>query len=839
MFKKLKIVICIFFTLSSCLIIGQTENDKLISPNGDTITINAISLAEIPNNLETATAKIKKIEDKLLPTGDLLKFDSVYQHLNMEVERRKTNFEKVDDYYSLINLENDFLEWAGLKDALSNWKELINERVTVLQADLFEIQTMKAIWEKTFISYKDQGVPENVLSSEKDLLSKLIALERKAKKAKTEVLRKQNNITDLSISIDDVLSNLSNKKKVLQSDVFRQDSPPIWRAGDSTISYESAKKQMLNTRDETKRNLNNFYATNKKTINFHILIFFILWLGLYLLYRTSKKMEEHQDIYDYANARKILSHHSLSALILALFASIWLYPSPLPNSIGDIIQLTYLIIALYVIPNFINKKYKKVLYSLLILFFIHQLQDIFYGKLLVGRIVMFFETIFVGWVLYLILKPEKQNLEQRFKKRWGFIFKIMPVFYLFLIVALIGNIFGFVDFAILVENVVVRSLFNLIILILAVLVIDWALIVLLRTPYAQASNIIKNYTTDIEKRIFQFIKIVGIILWLRAAFHLLGLYDPIVEWFNEFIKESYKIGSTSIEIGGILTFFLVIFATVIIFRVIKSILADEVFPRVKLARGLPGSISMITGYFIAGYGFFIALGAAGVDLSSFGLIAGALGVGIGFGLQGIVANFIAGIVLAFERPIQVGDTIQLAEMYGDVLHIGVRSTTVKTYDGSEVIVPNSSLITNDVINWTLSDRKKRRDINVGVAYGSDPELVMEIIKKVANEHPEVQKIPAPWALFDGFGDSALNFRVRIWTTMDSGMTTKSDVTVAIYNALQKAGISIPFPQRDLYIKSLPEDTITNKRVLKKTAKPKPKKTDHKEEIEDFTDGDDD
>lgn len=831
---KARKILLLFLFLSSCFIYSQDASDIMVSPDGDTITIKAISLAEIPNQVENTNTRIKKIEAQLIPGSDLAKFDSTFQVLIKEVEQRKAKFEEVDEFYSLINLENDVAEWNNLKNNLNSWKELINERILVIQKDLFDLQTMKMVWNKTIESNKDQGIPENVLTSEKDLLKKITAAEKKEQKAKTEALRKQNKITDLSVTIDEVLSNLETMQEELQSDFFRQDSPAIWQASDSTASISNIKKQILNTRDESIRNLNNFYDSNKKEINFHILLFILLWLGLYFLHSASKNMGDFHDVKDFDNARKMLSHYGLSAFILALFSSIWIYSS-ISNIIADIIQLSYLIIAIIAVPIFTDKRRKLVFYSLLILFFVHSLQDIFYGKLFFGRIIMFIEILFVGWIIYKIIDPNNKIKEQRFKIRWGVIFKILPIFYLFLVAAFLSNVFGYVNLAVLLENTVVRSLFNLVILILALLVLDWVTIVLLRTKFLQHSNIVKNNTAEIEKRLLQIFKIGGVFIWLRAVLRLLGLLNPLAEWFNEFIQESYKVGSTTINIGGILTFFLVVFATIIIFKMVKITLADEVFPRVKLPRGVPGSISMITGYFIAAYGIVIAISAAGVDLSQFGLVAGALGVGIGFGLQGIVANFIAGLVLAFERPIQVGDTIQLGQLFGDVTQIGVRSTTIRTYDGSEVIVPNSNLITNDVINWTLSDRKKRRDINVGVAYGSDPEKVMEIMKKVANEHPEVQKIPAPWALFDGFGDSALNFRIRIWTTMDNGMTTKSQVTVAIYHELQVAGIQIPFPQRDLYIKSLPGDPITKKTISKRTIKPRPKKTDHKEGIE----GDDD
>jgi small-conductance mechanosensitive channel len=158
---------------------------------------------------------------------------------------------------------------------------------------------------------------------------------------------------------------------------------------------------------------------------------------------------------------------------------------------------------------------------------------------------------------------------------------------------------------------------------------------------------------------------------------------------------------------------------------------------------------------------------------------------------------------------------------GDVKHIGVRATTIRTFDGSEVMVPNGNMIANDVINWTLSDRKKRRDIFVSVAYGSDPHKVLEVIKKVGEDNPNVLQIPAPWALFEGFGDSSLNFRLRIWTAMDVGLTTKSEVAMSIYDALNEAGIEIPFPQHDLHLKSF--DPSIQKIIVPKIGKSKTEK----------------
>ena len=257
----------------------------------------------------------------------------------------------------------------------------------------------------------------------------------------------------------------------------------------------------------------------------------------------------------------------------------------------------------------------------------------------------------------------------------------------------------------------------------------------------------------------------------------------------------------TISFEGIITFFLVLIVTFTLSKIITVILEEEVFPRVKLPRGVPGAITKVASYMIIAYGIYVSLNSAGVDFKQFGLLAGALGVGIGFGLQNIVANFISGLILSFERPIQAGDTIEVGTLMGEVKNIGVRASTVKTFDGAEVIVPNSNLISNDVINWTLSDRKRRRVVKVGTAYGTNPHEVLELIYRVANEHPSVLKNPKPWATFDGFGESSLLFTVRFWATFDSGLTIQSDVAMNIYDALNEAGIHIPFPQQDLHIKS--------------------------------------
>jgi small-conductance mechanosensitive channel len=226
-----------------------------------------------------------------------------------------------------------------------------------------------------------------------------------------------------------------------------------------------------------------------------------------------------------------------------------------------------------------------------------------------------------------------------------------------------------------------------------------------------------------------------------------------------------------------------------------------VFTRVTVAKGMPNTINMLLKIALISGGFFLAAAAAGMQLSNLSIIIGAFSVGIGFGLQNIFNNMVSGLILAFERPIKVGDTVQVGDLMGVVIAIGFRSSTVRSFDGAEVIVPNGNLISDSMVNWTRTDFLRRMDIRLGVAYGTDPQKVLGILKEAAGEHELVRTMPAPSAYFIGFGDSSLDFRMLAWTDIDHRLTVESELNVAINTKLAEAGIEIPFPQRDLHIRS--------------------------------------
>jgi small-conductance mechanosensitive channel len=246
--------------------------------------------------------------------------------------------------------------------------------------------------------------------------------------------------------------------------------------------------------------------------------------------------------------------------------------------------------------------------------------------------------------------------------------------------------------------------------------------------------------------------------------------------------------------------------TIWISRVTKIIIEGEIAPRVKMKRGVPGAVTLILRISIITAGFMIAIAVLGVEMDKLAILLGAFGVGIGFGLQNIFNNLVSGIILAFERPIQEGDIIEVGTLLGTVKEIGIRASVIFTFDGAEVIVPNGNLISNELINWTLTNQTRRIEANVGVKYGTDPDRVLAILNSVAGSDNEVLDDPAPLALFSGFGESSLDFRLLFWIdNADRRLITLSRINVQINRALADAGIEIPFPQRDLHVRSVDRD----------------------------------
>jgi potassium efflux system protein len=267
--------------------------------------------------------------------------------------------------------------------------------------------------------------------------------------------------------------------------------------------------------------------------------------------------------------------------------------------------------------------------------------------------------------------------------------------------------------------------------------------------------------------------------------------------------DGVKFGETRISLEAVIKLIVVFGTGMVLTRWFQKLLRTTVLPRTRLDLG--GQTALVTGVGYVGLTLaaLIAVSAAGLNLSSLAVVAGALSVGIGFGLQTIVSNFVSGIILLIERPIKEGDWIEVSGYSGVVRKIAVRSTRIETFDQHDVIVPNSDLIAGTVKNMTLSSKTGRLVIPVGIAYGSDLEATRRIMLDAAANNQMVMRQPAPAVMFIGLGESSLDFELRCYLhEVGAGVSARSEILFEIYNELGKAGIEIPFPQRDIHLRDI-------------------------------------
>jgi small-conductance mechanosensitive channel len=287
--------------------------------------------------------------------------------------------------------------------------------------------------------------------------------------------------------------------------------------------------------------------------------------------------------------------------------------------------------------------------------------------------------------------------------------------------------------------------------------------------------------------------------WFAPRFGLAGTQ------FQHALEEPFAtVGGLPITAFFALKVSIFVVALFLVAHVTMTMLENRILTYTPLEEGQRYAVARVVSYLVFTLGLVIGLQSLGINLNSLVVVGGALGVGVGFGLQGIVSNFVAGLVLLLEQPVKLGDRIEVGGTFGDVVRLRGRSTWIQTNDNVVIIVPNSEFINERVINWTANDRQVRISMPVGVSYDTDPKVVRQLLTQIATEHSDVLSDPAPEIVFQDFGDSSLDFELRVWTIrqVQTPQRLKSDLYFAIFEAFREKGIEIPFPQRDLHLRSI-------------------------------------
>jgi small-conductance mechanosensitive channel len=512
---------------------------------------------------------------------------------------------------------------------------------------------------------------------------------------------------------------------------------------------------------------------------------------------VGRRAMEGRDLPPFA---KVFDRPYASALlvVMALGASVF---SPAPIAVRELFSVLTILPTIRLLQQVVDSRMVRRFMVLGGLFALDVIQPLLDVAEPVERVILLLEILgatIVLWKLHVVWSQLYPRSQKTPTVRFRMINMFVSLYRIGLVMALPAVLFGYLSLAWLLTSGILASCVLAMEIYAFVVIADGCAVLALNSWPLGSVEIVRRFHDIFVHRIHRMLVWTAVAAWVGGGLHFLGLLGPALEIGRALLGVNLHIGSVSVPVGNIIAFILTVLTAYLLSTFIRFLLQEDIYPRLGVERGLSFSISSLLHYTIIGLGFLVGVAALGVNLTQVTVLAGAFGVGIGFGLQGVVNNFVSGLILLFERPINVGDTIQAGDLVGEVRRIGARASTVRTSQGGDIIVPNAQLITERVTNWTLSDRLRRIDLPVGLNYGADPRKAIQLLEAVAGRQPNVLKHPAPRCLLTGYGDSSMNFELRAWTDhLEDRSLISSDLACAIYDAVTEAGLQFPFPQREV------------------------------------------
>ncbi len=652
-----------------------------------------------------------------------------------------------------------------------------------------EVRDLTAQWK--LIQADAGALPEALQARIREILKQAGEISEQSNRKLNRVIELQDAAMGIRNLITPIAERIDTYGKSQQTRMFEKNAVPIWSLTTEHISESSERS----TRQFSRRFQRDFVAwleSSEASIGGHL---FLLPLLVFLLFRLKRVAE---------TTSQALARPLATSILIWMLLGIVIYAGA-PQAVRLVYVVAAMLVATVVLLEFLPRTMRRGVLVFVGIALVHeffQSQPVIEHLPRVGYLLLSPALMVLAWF------SRSRNTTEAFLE-WGaprvLISTAVNAAVISMAIATGANTLGYVVLAKFLTQGVVDSTAVFLILFAGFSSISEIVQMVLRLPILDNFRSIASNRYRLQRVLRKPLVWISLLMWLWATLVAFGIADWVIGALQSVFQAEIAFGDVSLSLNGLFVFIFAVWLAVWTSRVVRAVLNQDVLPRLELPRGVPNTISMTAHYSIILIGLLLGVGYMGLDLSNLAFVVGALGVGIGFGLQNVVNNFVSGLILIFEAPIQVGDTVEVGSLMGQVVQIGIRTSRVRTYSGSEVIVPNGDLVSNQVVNWTLSDRRRRLELGVGVAYGSDTDKVTEILRGVLEADEHVLDDPAPLIVFSEFGDSALNFRIFAWIgDFDIGFGTTHRLNSAINNALAEAGINIPFPQRDVHLITPPE-----------------------------------
>lgn len=702
----------------------------------------------------------------------------------------------------VMRLESLVRHWRFDARRFQDLEAEMRRAAIVYNTDAAELSKRRREWRLTREATPDDGIPAALVARMDSVMAGL----QQAEHSLSEPLDRQIELQRRANAVDDriqsgqsaVVAAIDN----IDAQLLRLDSAPLWAGKRAETGSGEIAAQFPGLQIEARFASAYAAAGTGNQLALRVVQALLLPLLLWLSWRNSRADEAAR--FHPASARAL--RRPISSWLLLSMMAVLAFEPEAPLIVHHTAMLVALIPVLRLLPPESNRLLDRWPYVASALYLFAGVGYVFSTNPFHYRIFILVNTVVaLALLLWVLLRARSASADGPVNptveriRRWIHAAGWVSVG-LFSLSALF-NVIGNVSLAEMLTSGTVDSGY-LALMLYAGLTVFIALLEWLLTR-SRLAGFAGQHAQPILALLVRLLTVGGIIGWLIFTMQGFRILRPVYGFITAVLSREFSFGEISISLGHVLLFAVSVLIAFWTARIVRILLRDQVLSRLPLARGVGNSIATLTYYALLLLGWVLALSATGVKSSQLALVVGALGVGIGFGLQNVVNNFVSGLILMFERPVQPGDVVDVGGTSGRVWNIGMRATTIRTFEGADVVVPNGSLISGNLTNWTLLDRSRRMEVLVGVAYGSKPVEVLELLRTVARETPGVSQLPAAEALFMGFGASSLDFSVRAWTAdFDAWVNIRSELTTRIHAALEKAGIEIPFPQRDLHLRSI-------------------------------------
>jgi potassium-dependent mechanosensitive channel len=746
---------------------------------------------------------IRDMKTKVAPSSLIESLATLLPQKAEQVSRQLNETKRIlESEPTLAVLQGQQGIWQKIQGDIVNWLEVLTKRATIIRDNQNKLMILEETWTKTLSAAVTANAPQPILQQIKEVVAAISAEKGPLEEQRTAVLDLQGKVANELAQCNAALAIISQVQQKAVGDIFSRESVPVWKPYLWTHLVNNFPARVREIVPAWWKQISDYLQEPAMGLPIHIGLFiilaFVFWVARRRLYQWRAGGEEISPMLT------VFENPFAAALLFSLSVASGPHSSA-PGMVKVLFEIMAFAPIIRIIKPAVDPRFLPELYVLWVLYAVDAFRQALSGGQFSGQFIVIIETLAGATVLMWSLvsgqlRHSSVQVVKLFRK--SALAAVVTLVFIALTVGLVAGILGYLSLARILASEIVAGGAMAAGLYAFVRIFIGIIAFRLRVWPLRSLNMVVHHRHLIERRAHRLTILAACLVFLNRLLDYTGFLGPTLSWLKTILALKFERGSVSISVEDILAFILTVWASYLLSALLRFILQEDVYPRIGVQKGMAYATSSLINYIILALGFVIGLGVIGVSLTKMTVLAGAFGVGIGFGLQSIVNNFVSGLILLFERPLHVGDTIEVGDISGEVKHIGIRASTVRTFRGADIVVPNADLVTKQVTNWTLGDKLRRIDLPVGVNYGADPEEVIQIFERVAKTHPDVLHSPAPLALFSGYGDSSINFNVRAWTDkLEKFPMIRSELATAIYHACYEAGINFPFPQREVRILS--------------------------------------